>query len=56
MSDHPQTTCPKCGHLEDDHDGFGVLYCEYCGYCTHPSITDETCDLCRVRSSHDRPA
>jgi len=38
----PQTKCPKCGRLEPDHDGFGMLshikpaYEHGCGWCSHP--------------------
>jgi hypothetical protein len=31
--------CPKCGDITEDFDGFGCLYCEKCGYCTHASQT-----------------
>lgn len=40
------TTCPKCGAEEEDFDGFGFLYCEACGYCTHASIDGDVCGLC----------
>jgi hypothetical protein len=43
----PQTQCPRCGNWQDDFDGFGVLYCQSCHYCAHPSVTDGQCDLCR---------
>lgn len=42
----PLVACPKCGKVEEDFDGFGVLYCGACGYCTHPAIQDGVCDLC----------
>lgn len=38
--------CPKCGKSQVDNDGFGVLDCEECGYCAHPSRTDGVCDIC----------
>ena len=43
--------CRKCGASQPDHDGFGVLLCNSCGYCRHPSSTrdldgDYICDLC----------
>jgi hypothetical protein len=45
--DVPQAQCPKCKQWQDDFDGFGVLHCEACGYCTHPSITNAgVCELC----------
>lgn len=42
----PQVRCPECQSTQDDMDGFGVLYCEKCGYCAHASINDERCDFC----------
>jgi len=42
----PIATCPKCKVEQPDLDGFGVLYCEACGYCLHPTMTDRKCDLC----------
>ncbi len=53
-------TCPRCGALEPDFDGFGMLahvkpaYTMGCGYCTHPSRDGKfvdgklrwTCGLC----------
>ena len=38
--------CPKCGIGQDDHDGFGFVFCEACRYCTHASVTGSTCDFC----------
>lgn len=46
MTDLPTMTCPACKRVSEDHDGFGVLYCEHCGYCAHPSVTDGECELC----------
>lgn len=40
-------SCPKCSALQEDFDGFGVLYCEKCGYCTHASIDGNVCGLCK---------
>ena len=47
----PQSQCPKCKKWVDDHDGFGVLAHDECGYCSHPSSQgDDTgrmiCDIC----------
>ncbi len=42
----PQATCPQCGAMVDDHDGFGVLHCHRCGYCAHPEYLDELCTIC----------
>jgi ribosomal protein L37AE/L43A len=49
--DYPMTGCPRCGRLTVDMDGFGVLHCIACGYCTHASQSgDEAglfrCDFC----------
>ena len=44
--DIPQTQCPACGTWQDDLNGFGVLRCETCGHCAHPSLTDGVCDVC----------
>lgn len=41
--------CPKCGKEQIDQDGFGCLYCHHCGYCTHPSIDGEECNLCGMK-------
>jgi len=45
----PIMTCPKCGAEYEDFDGFGVLYCEKCGYCIHASISDGHCDYCGIK-------
>lgn len=39
--------CPKCHAKYSDHDGFGVIYCPKCKYCTHASITGEVCGFCK---------
>lgn len=39
IDETPQTQCPKCRKWQDDYDGFGVLKCEHCDYCSHPSST-----------------
>jgi Zn finger protein HypA/HybF involved in hydrogenase expression len=44
--DPPTMTCPKCGKESEDLDGFGVLHCEACGYCTHDAIDGDRCSLC----------
>ena len=38
--------CPKCDAEQIDEDGFGVLYCGACGYCTHASVDGGVCSLC----------
>ena len=38
--------CPRCGAEQEDFDGFGVIFCEACGYCKHPSFTGGVCDIC----------
>lgn len=39
--------CPKCGRRQEDLDGFGVLYCRHCGYCTHASVDGDVCGFCK---------
>jgi len=46
MDETPQIQCPNCGELQDDFDEFGVLYCEHCQYCKHPSLYGDVCDYC----------
>lgn len=53
---HVWVECPQCGTQQEDLDGFGVLHCDYCGYCTHPSATGTghpddplVCDMCGAR-------
>lgn len=43
--------CPRCEARHEDYDGLGVLFCEKCGYCTHSSITSNTCDFCGEREA-----
>jgi len=47
-----RTPCPRCGRLQRDWDGVGVIRCA-CGYCAHLSwrgIDGEwICDHCGVR-------
>jgi DNA-directed RNA polymerase subunit M/transcription elongation factor TFIIS len=48
---NPTTLCPKCGHEEEDFDGFGFVgQCSSCGYCNHPNSTLENgkwiCGIC----------
>lgn len=44
----PIAECPSCGAMHEDHDGLGVLYCDKCWYCEHPSASDSPlrCDIC----------
>lgn len=53
-ADLPTITCPICKCEEYDLDGFGVLRCEACGYCTHASVTDGVCDLCGKEQRDER--
>lgn len=48
--------CPKCGALQEDHDGVGVLACIKCDYCTHPSVTGGVCDICKWRQPQEQSA
>lgn len=55
---YPTTSCPKCGHEEEDMDGFGFLGpCPSCGYCTHPNSTMEgdkwICGVCGGEVKYD---
>lgn len=38
--------CPKCGAEHKDYDGFGVLYCEACHWCSHPDRYGGVCQIC----------
>lgn len=49
--DYPTYTCPRCDRVRVDMDGFGLLACPDCGYCTHTSSSSDAsgnmvCDLC----------
>lgn len=46
MSDLPEAICPRCGHREDDYDGFGMLACDECGWCSHPDRYGGVCGIC----------
>lgn len=52
--ENPTAQCPSCKAMHVDYDGFGVLWCEHCGYCAHPSITAGVCDLCSRPQGDDR--
>ena len=43
---YPIVTCPKCGNEQEDLDGFGVVFCERCRFCTHPSRDGGLCGIC----------
>jgi ribosomal protein L37AE/L43A len=43
----PKMYCPECNAEYDDFDGFGILYCEKCGYCSHASVTGDICQFCK---------
>lgn len=48
--------CPRCGVEQEDFDGFGVLACEACGYCTHPERYGGICTICGdVQADDCRP-
>jgi len=47
----PEAICPRCGQPQPDLDGFGVVKCDHCDYCSHASATlDDAnrliCNLC----------
>ena len=53
---YPIVLCPQCGAEHEDMDGFGVLHCSDCGFCTHASQDEYpdgriVCGLCG-RISH----
>ena len=50
----PLMQCPQCKEWMEDRDGFGVLAHEKCGYCSHPSITGEECDVCGAYKGQGR--
>ena len=50
----PVTVCPRCGHSEPDHDGFGMLYCDKCGYCEHASVNFGICGFCGATVAVDK--
>lgn len=41
--------CPQCGAAQEDLDGFGVCFCEACGFCTHISRDGDICNICNKR-------
>lgn len=51
-NDMPLVPCPRCGRLEEDFDGFGILahtkpaYEHGCGYCSHPARAGDVCEIC----------
>lgn len=42
----PVVVCPRCGAKQRDADGFGVLFCAACNYCSHASVDGDTRNLC----------
>lgn len=48
----PTMTCPQCGAVHHDFDGFGFLahiktaFPDGCGYCKHPTIDNGVCGIC----------
>jgi hypothetical protein len=46
---YPMVACPVCAVEQQDLDGFGVLHCFACGYCSHPSRDGGVCGLCGHR-------
>jgi hypothetical protein len=52
IDDSPEMSeCPKCHALQEDWDGFGVLYCPNCKFCTHSCINGGVCGLCGMVES-----
>lgn len=52
---YPLVECPSCGTMHTDADGFGVQFCEVCGYCTHPAADGDVCQLCGGIIKKDEP-
>jgi hypothetical protein len=47
--DLPRLDCPMCGADNGaDLDGFGCMWCLRCGWCRHPSLTGDFCDMCGI--------
>lgn len=44
--EQPKMECPRCPAVYDDFDGFGVLHCPACGFCSHASVTGGVCGFC----------
>lgn len=51
--DMPKAVCPKCGAEQNDFDGFGIVYCPACKFCTHPSRDGDVCGICGDRATDD---
>lgn len=49
----PVMECPQCHKVEEDFDGFGVLCCDGCGYCTHSAIDGDVCSFCGKNTSEE---
>jgi hypothetical protein len=43
---YPIVECPNCETPQEDCDGLGVIHCEVCGYCTHPALDGDVCEIC----------
>lgn len=56
--EQPETACQKCGLAIPDFDGFGVLSHIHgdnpCGYCSHPALDGNVCDICGHEVSNSR--
>jgi hypothetical protein len=55
-ADPPQSQCPRCHAWQSDLDGFGVLKCDRCDYCSHASIDGHVCTLCNQQIGEDGKA
>lgn len=38
--------CPKCKRESFQDPCFQFMFCDFCGYCIHPSVTGGVCDSC----------
>lgn len=42
----PIDICPQCGEEHEDIAGFGLLYCDACGFCVCAVVNNGRCDKC----------
>ena len=51
----PVTVCPNCSRKALDYDGFGLIHCQRCDWCSHPTRSYKDglwiCDICGQASA-----